>query len=275
MKITDHNQFNLSEFSERWRKARVSSLVATLGNRGIENRDEGMLLRQISTEDREHALKTVFDYSRKLGSSAARFLGMTLEINDLAEILPSMGVSCFKNNWRPNKAAQVLERGACESLKSSGSFGCDYWREALDGLVMGIGENERLARHRSVGHGDSECVDVLFTEEFAVPRVVSEGQSKGQTASDIRQSEKYGPVPVEITESLSNVRKRFESMKIKLHLDGLSEGVLYYRLEAEEGVLCGAGGKLMHDSFLREMSARYPTLATRDSSPLAVYGGST
>ena len=87
---------------------------------------------------------------------------------------------------------------------------------------MGAGDTERLARHRSLGHGDHECVDVLFTENYSVPRIVSREQS-----SNPPSLKKYGPVPSELTQELEEISKRFEKMKVCLHIDGYSEGSLY------------------------------------------------
>ncbi len=268
--ITQHTNFDLDEFQSRWLKARISALRAALGG-GDGAFSEEQLLQQVSAETRDLVLRRVFDHSRHLGQSVVRYLGMTWEVADLVDILPRMGAACFSGRWLPHNEAHVLDRGGCSSLSALGSFGCDYWREALDGLVMGVGENERLARHRSKGHGDASCLDVLFTEEYVAPRVVS--ADTHCTSSGERL--KYGPIPGEMIQALEPLRKRFEAMKVRALLEGLSEGILYYRLEAEEGVLCGAGGKLMHDSFASALAQRYPTLVPRDAGPVAVYGGSS
>jgi hypothetical protein len=135
---------------------------------------------------------------------------------------------------------------------------------------MGVGDSERMARHQSVGHGDAQCVDVLFSEEYALPRIVSD-----LTTASSALPQKFGPIPNDMSAGLELIRNRFESMKVKLRLEGVSEGVLYYQLEAEEGVLCGAGGKLMHDSFSSQVLQHFPSLVLRDTAPIAVYGGST
>ncbi len=220
----------------------------------------------MSPEQRDAVLRAVFEASRKLGLSAARFLGVSWEITDLAEVLSGLVVPCVGGAWREHNGARVLERNGCDLPKALGSLGCDYWREALDGLVMGVGENERLSRHQSAGHGDDGCLDVLFVEGFVVPRVTS-------FVSEVSSGARFGPLPVGLVEGLHEVRTRFESMKIRLRLEGVSEGVLYYQLEAEEGVLCGAGGKLLHDSFARAVARVNSALTPKDIAPIAVYGG--
>ncbi|GEM_PF-678794 len=269
--VLQHSRFDLKEFQDKWKKARLSALKEVLGEKSAGISDEELLLKQVDTETKEKALRKVFDNSRRLGLSVAKFLGLSWEASDLADLLPQVHVPCFSRPWRKHNSAYVLERAGCDSYSKTGSLGCDYWREALDGLVMGVGENERLSRHRSVGHGDSECLDVLFAEEFQPPRIVS----APDPAEKKTIGQKFGPIPEAMFESLKPIARQFESMKIKLVLEGLSEGILYYRLDAHEGVLCGAGGKLMHDSFSREMAKLYPNTAIRDVAPLAVYGGSS
>lgn len=232
--------------------------------------DEEALLGRLQGDARDQVLRRVFDQSRKFGLNASKFLGLTFEASDLGEILGKSDISCLGGIWKSHNAAFVYTRPGCASFKNLGRLGCDYWREALDGLVMGVGENERIARHRSLGHGDAECVDIIFTETFTLPRVVRSGSS-----SDIRTELKYGEIPGEILEKLEPVVHRFKKMKIELVLAGISEGTLYYRLDPEKGVLCGAGGKLMHDTFLRDTKKLFPDLLVSDVSPLAVYGGST
>ena len=162
------------------------------------------------------------------------------------------------------------QRPGCRLVGGLGSFGCDYWREAMDGFVMGIGENERIARHKSVGHGDDTCLDILFAESFTLPRVVSTEDAPKATASP-----RFGEVPVELLEKLEPARKRLAALKVRLKLEGLSEGVLFYQLEPEAGVLCGAGGKLIQATFERDLHKAAPGLMARDVAPIAVYGGSS
>lgn len=278
IRVCEHPEFNPKDFGLRWQKARLSGLQSLLnekskseaiGDQALATR-ELELLSKVSEALQDQALRTVFDYSRQLGRSVSRFLGLSLETSDFSEILASTQIPCFQGKWRSHNEALVLERKGCASLSTLNSFGCDYWREALDGLIMGAGDTERLARHRSLGHGDQECVDVLFTENYSVPRVVCREQS-----SNPPSLKKYGPVPLKLTQELEAISKRFEKMKVCLHIDGFSEGALYYRLETDEGVLCGAGGKLLHDSFCKELAKKFPKILAKDSSPLAVYGGST
>ena len=267
--IMQDPRFDREDFLSRWKRARVDGLRSLFPEGAPVDLGEEELLARSGEFDTQLLLRRVFDQSRKFGLSASRFLGLTFEISDLVEILGS-ATPCVGGQWKKHNAAYVLERPGCASFRSLGPIACDYWREALDGLVMGVGENERFTRHRSAGHGDSECVDILFREEFAVPRV-----AKSDGGAETRQSPKYGKLSDEMTEKMESLVVRFKRMKIDLVLAGLSEGTLYYRLDPEKGVLCGAAGKLMHDTFVRDARILYPDLKVLDVAPLAVYGGAT
>ncbi len=255
--VLQHPKFDLGEFRDRWERSRLSALASVLQKSSL---NESALLKEVDSKNQDQVLRAVFENSRKFGLSAAKYLGVAWELSDLIDVLPRLGLPCFAESWRSHNSAQVLERSGCVSLGQHGSFGCDYWREALDGLVMGVGENERLARHRSLGHGDSGCLDVLFTEEYVVPRVVS-----AESANP-----KFGPIPSAMMKNLEPTQKSFESMKVNLLLKGFSEGTLFYQLDAQEGVLCGAGGKLMHESFAQDVAQMDPSLKIQDVSPIAV-----
>jgi hypothetical protein len=278
LNLFEHERFSLNDLSSRWKKARISAIKKsqTFDQDQFNIQNESELLLKVTSENKDLVLRAVYDHSRLLGLSLVKHLGLTLEITDIAQLLPQMDSPCFSAVWRPHHEAQVLERKACRDLAVLGNFACDYWREAVDGLVVGVGENERFTRHRSVGHGDEDCCDVLFEEKFTPPRVVT--AEENTSSSKLSKSLKYGPLPEVLMTALVPVQERFRKLKINLVLEGLSEGILYYRLDADEGVLCGAGGKMLHESFLKELenikSQNNLKLIARDCAPLAVYGGS-
>ena len=283
LQVANHTNFDMVEFRDRWERARLSALKSVL--RAAESADEGccgcacsernlderQMLHEIPEEPQDDVLRRVFENSRAVGLSVVRHLGVTWEISDLAEVLPHMGSPCFAGLWRKHNDAYVLERTGCGELAKLGSFGCDYWREPLDGLITGVGENERLSRHESRGHGDGRCIDVIFEEVFTMPRVVAAEAGR----HDAPRSLKFGAVPDEIAHGLEPLRSRFQAMKVRVVFEGVSEGTLYYRLDAEEGVLCGAGGKFLHDSLTDEVTRLFPRLRLKDTAPLAVYGGAS
>ncbi len=262
--LTENARFHRDDFLNRWKMARVSALRKFVPL----DLSEDELLEKIERASHEALLREVFSRSRKFGISASRFLGLTFEISDLREILQKSKIPCFTGDWRNHNQAIVYRRSGCTPFKNTGPLGCDYWREALDGLVMGVGETERFARHQSLGHGDSFCLDILFNEEISRPRIVQ------AESAPVPLNLKYGPVSPEIFEKFQPLKLKFKQMKIEMLLLGISEGTLHYRLDPERGVLCGASGKIMHDIFSRGARDLLPNIQVKDAAPLAVYGGS-
>lgn len=262
--------FDLSDFLSRWKRARLrvlSDLVEVPDGSSI---DEADILASLPLDRREALLRGVFDASRLLGLSLARYLGMTWELEDFSDVLEQSGLPCIGGAWKNGSSSthRLRQRTGCDVGKRLGSLWCDYWREALDGLVMGVGEDERLARHASMGHGDTECTDVLFYDERVrtVP-LASEAA--------MERSRRFGDVPDQMRNALLPIAKRLDQSRAKLYLDGFSERTLYYRIESPDGPVCGPGGRLVHESFQREASSVFPDIRFQDTGPLAVYGSGT
>ncbi len=225
MRIVDQPGFDLEDFSRRFELAKNSA---------------GQDLRKL------------FDNTRKLGLSLVKHLGLTFELSDLVDILPSLKTTCFDGTWKPHRASYVLERPGCRLLQEQGFAACDYWREALDGLVMGLCEDERLARHKSCGHGDATCVDVLFQD---------------------RESVRLAPIASRLLPKLNFIQTCFASEEIDLTFKGLLENTLYYEIKPQGKKPCGTENKNWHDELKNMLADLTPNLKLQDSSPLAVIGG--
>lgn len=274
MQISEHILFNQNDLKEKWQKARLAAIknVAMSTDLVLDySLDESSLLARIDESQRDLLLRQVFDNSRKLGLSLVKYLGMTWEVSDLIEILPHLELPCFAGSWYLHNDAYILQRAGCVSLQTAGRFGCDYWREALDGFVMGVGDAERLARHRSKGHGDDECFDILFSEIYTIAPMATQPL----VSTTEQKSKKFGPIPIDLDASLAKIVAYFLSMKIHLKLEGYSEGILYYQLHAEEGATCGARGNVLESILKDEISKISENIKIQDVSPLAVYGGSS
>lgn len=281
--------FDLDDFSRRWGKARLSALLKTLAfackdepvSRHPQNHSEEQLLSLVALDQRERILRSVFDVSRSLGRSASRHFGVSFEGIDFAKMLPQAGVPCFVGNWTQSRSeAWFLERQSCAWNSTFGhkleGFGCNYWREALDGLVTGLSDELRLARHRSIGMGcgDTSCLDVLFVDASAG---IAPGSATEAYAATLRF--RYGPIPDEISQELALFRRQFAQTGIRFEPLGVSEGIFYYRLEAHSGPLCGSTAKAAHQSlknaFSKSLPERWRGVELRDVTPLAVYGGAS
>lgn len=252
MRLGELTGFDLEDFQRRWSAARVSALRTALGPEASGN--EAALIAAAATANPELALRAVFDASRALGRSAAKHHGVTLELNDFALLFAGSAGPCFRGEWTSTGPALRLQRNGCAA--SHGGFLCDFWREAADGLVMGAGDDARLARHQSAGHGDPGCVDVLFDD------------------GPVKKEARFSPVPEHVRERLSPVVRLFEQLGAALHFEGINEGVLHYRLESKDP-LCGATGKTARERLAGEVARRFPGLQLQDTSPLAVYSEGT
>lgn len=205
---------------------------------------------------KDRLLRNVFDNSRKLALSLSKRFGITFEPADFQNLLVASGIPCAQGTWSSRSNARVLVRKGCGFCRSAGAGVCDYWREAMDGLVMGLGDKERFARHASVRHGDGECIDVFFTES----------ESGGL------DSNAWGPIPEHMALDLFEAAAYFQHENgVPMELKGYREGVLYYALGASTDPLCGTAGLLI-SKFIGMVREKYPGLAFMDATPQAVLG---
>jgi hypothetical protein len=269
--------FSIHQFNERWHRARIQACIQVLESKIESTRDCANESTTISKDElinkseisksevdllllcdegaKPPLLTLVFDNSRKLALSAARYYGVTFEKDEIVQVLRNSNSPCVQGFWRAHNEAFVIERKACGALKRVGSFLCDYWREACDGLVMGLGDEERFVRHASVGHGDENCLDVIF-------------QTYGSQF-------KWLPIPEFLEKDLQEVVVRMDRLRIKVEFLGYAETKVFYRIENKDDVkmsLCGPGGRYFHDKLKEEVAKFNSKILLQDAAPLAVYG---
>lgn len=271
----ENPQYDPGEFHQRWSRARVSAFrsVDPENKLGMDpaafpslELESGLLARFSSALGSEDAaemekqqdalLRGVFENSRKLALSLAKRLGVTFEVQDFHGLLESSGIPCFQGRWSRRPMARILERKGCTFCVAAGPKACDYWREALDGLVMGLGEKERLARHACVRHGDLACIDVLYTESTA-----GDGADMA-----------WGPLPEHMALDLFETTAYFQLQhRVSIDLKGFREGVLYFGFNSSTDALCGTSNLLTRrfEDMVRE---KFPGLSLKDVTPQAVLG---
>jgi hypothetical protein len=261
--------FSIRDFATRWGKARLQACAMTLvevhaNNPDLVTPNEYELLALCSPEKKDELLKNVFDLSRALASSASRYYKVAFEIQDLAKVLSLSGSPCVGGQWSTYKEAYIYSRKGCAQFSKIGSLVCDYWREACDGLVMGLGEDERFTRHSSIGHGDPECLDVIFVDKPTRSKSNEHGSEM-----------KWLPLPEFLKKDLDAVVERMNRLRVKVEFLGYAEGKVYYLLENKEdptSALCGPGGRYFHEKLKEEVNKTQPELIIQDAAPLAVYG---
>lgn len=251
-------QFDTEEFHRRWLGARLSAFPGASPDESESALLEGMSHSdpQASEKDKDMLLRNVFDNSRKLALSLSRHLGVTFEPADFQTLLSSSRIPCVQGTWTTRHHARVLARNGCGFCPSAGALACDYWREALDGLVMGLGEKERVARHASARHGDDACVDVFFSEAE-----IGRGESPA-----------WGPLPEHMALDLWEMAAYFQRIHgIPIEMKGFREGVLYYAFGSSTDPLCGTVG-LLTQKYHAMVREKFPGLVLKDVTPQAVLG---
>lgn len=260
--------YSVQEFHARWSKSRISAFrqVAPPGTL-ISSSNEFELVDRYFSKDldltsaevakrKDALLRAVFDNSRLLALSLSKHLNLSFEVQDFQNLLEKSEIPCAQGQWESRGTARVLVRTGCEACHESGANACDYWREALDGLVMGLGDKERVVRHASVRHGDAACVDVFYLD--------GDGRKNAELA--------WGPLPEHMVENIAAVCSDFEHyMKTSVQIKGFNEGVLFFEFKSSTDGLC-IGGQLLTSTFQRKIQKLYPGLLVREITPKAVLG---
>ncbi len=265
----EHVDFDHVEFNLRWCRARIAALKEVLNLNALSElssspdvyySNERKLLNAIQEEDKERALRSVFDNSRKFGISLSKYYRLSWELEDIRDVLSRSVIPCAQGRWEEREHAVTVRRQGCSAQEEIGSFLCTWFRESIDGLIMGVGQDERFARHASVGHGDSECLDVYFTETLTL------------NASQLR----FAPVPPHVLVKLEPIQRVFEDMGARLVFAGFSERTLFYKVESKDTKpLCGTTGRLLHQRLYKLVHEIFPDFRMQDLSPLAVYAEGT
>lgn len=247
-------RMDVHDFQRRWQAARIAAL-----KQGAEvaadqpAATEEALLQQILPAQREAVLKAVYANTRKLGHSALRYFALLWDTDDVREVLAQADVPCLQGQWRHDGPQVVVERHGCSMPQQCGTLGCDYWQEAMDGLLMGLGDAVRHTRHRSAGHGDACCRDVFHSH----------------SAAGTQERAAYGPVPEHLGAFLRNLTPQCVPAHVQVTFVGYAAGVVYYQATAPG---MGCGSQLWPTILQRAVAKTYPTLRLQDLAPSAVLG---
>jgi hypothetical protein len=239
----------LAELTARWQRARRSALAAAL-SREAGQEPEAALLALALDQAPEQALRAVFDNSLRLGQGFRRFYRADLTLSDLVRVLPELGSPCLAAAWThlPEATAYRSDRAPCAAA-SAHARACDYWREAVNGLVLGLTSGVHHARHESAGNGGTRCVDVLYVHPQSPAR--------------------FAPIPDQISGGLAALCRTaciFDS-SAEIEFLGLGENVLYYTVRSNRTDV----GLDLTSVIQRGVKRRFPWLTARDASPRAVF----
>jgi len=236
----------VADLAERWRFARCAAV-----RKAVPDLPMGLAHDAIVALGLERApdavLRNVFDVSRRLGAGFRAHHRLDLPMSGLCDVLPQLGVACAARRWmrRPGETECRGERTGCADAALH-PRACAFWREAIEGLVLGMTSAVLFARHASRGSGDHRCVDLLYVHPQSPSR--------------------FGPIPDHVRDALERIRRTACALDPSLDVIflGISEGVLYYRADRADG------GDHASSAIEPAVLRRFPHLALREISPRPV-----
>lgn len=207
---------------------------------------------QAETEQlREQELRKAFDAGRMSGLQLKAENGDPLSCTEIALILAQSGLPCISGKWHDlEPGVWVLKRPPCQR---ENRHICDVWRESVDGLVMGAGENARYSRHSSFADPGELCVDVLYPEAQPQWRLTSLPKT-------------YHP----LLETLQATLARHQAEIVVL---GYAEQCLFYQLKDLHPVLGGRRLGFLEASLGQLVAQAEPCLKLVEMTPRAVWNG--
>lgn len=258
LSLTENVQETIGDLSKRWQGSRLAA-IRTVTRLTTES-DFFHSLHDFKEDQFESILKTVFLNSRKLGQGYQRSYGISWELIDFSTYLTGLGSPCLKGNWSASSSSVSLIRSGCGAGNDGGLRFCQYWREATDGLTLGLSDSTGYARHGCMNAGDKSCIDVFYQDELVPTDAIWKSQYK------------WGVLPEEMRPDLELIEKKFSGLKIDLKFLGVSENNLFYKLEPKENLTCGSAGTIYRNHLEKMIENKFPSIRLRDASPVAVYG---
>ena len=244
------------DLDHRWRTARRAALAGVTGEVSGDATGPGdapetpWMLALAFSAGRGGLLRQVYDNGLRLGRSFVRFHGGPVGPDALGALLAGLDAPCLRGRLRADEAlggALVLDRVPCDAVQKDT---CDYWREAIAGLVHGLTDGLHFTRHDSAGRGAERCRDV----------VSARAQGPGRFAA----------LTEEETAALAaaTVALRLLAPGLRIVFEGRLEDVIVYR-RFGEGCEDSAGPAA--EVTLHEVLARFlPGRVFLDVSPRAV-----
>lgn len=247
-----------ADLNHRWRAARRAAIVGVTGAVAAEDAapdaapESPWVLALALSAGREGLLRQVYDNGLRLGRSFARFHGGPVPADALGALLAGLDGPCLRGRLCRDPAlggAQVLDRPPCAVVETGT---CDYWREAIAGLVHGLTDGLHFARHDSAGRGGRRCRDVVSAQADGPGRLA---------ALDDEESAALAAATVAL---------RLLAPGVTLHFEGRLEDAIAYR-RAGDG--CGPAAPTLEGQGapIDEVLGRFlPGRTFKDTSPRAV-----
>ncbi|MEW6433057.1 MAG: hypothetical protein AB1730_16255 [Myxococcota bacterium] len=243
----------VDDLSRRWRRARLAAARAVTGAPAASD-DEAALTACASETDPVELHRRLFENSARLGGGFVRFHRHRVTLDELPGLLSALDSPCLAGaRWEAVPGEPTLKGTRPPCRTGCDSATCDAWREAIDGLVVGLTGEGRHTRTASAGHGQPACVDVITLNPESAHR--------------------YGELPGDALPVLERVQRfvrRFDGTDVRFL--GVSEGVLLYQLRVSG---CGDTRGAARAHVEATLAKKLPHLGLRELSPRPVLDDST
>jgi hypothetical protein len=240
---TEPNLFNL--YAHLYQVARQKTLRKYFKN---DLSDESALLEKVQELPQSEQIslfKDIYEHSRQAGLYIVKQEGDTFSTDKIIAFLNSTDIPCMSGGWNilniENNTWNRFRNNCPDTVCRSR---CNYWRESVRGLIEGLGDTTKFARHRSIGHGDIICVDFIYDSEY----------------SDYR----FGFITEEIAALFEPLKDELAKHGLKLILDGFSEGILFYRIIDDKGRSTGQTYQETVQKTVREIMPEIRLVETTD-----------
>lgn len=250
-------QDTIDELSKRWERARLAALKSV--SETASELDFFQSLSDLPVDQFEAVLKAVFLNSRKLAQTYQRTFQTSWEPSDFPLFISQLGSLCLGGEWSVTPSSASLVRSGCVG-KKRGLRHCQYWREAIDGLTLGISDETGYVRHGCINAGDAACIDVFYEDEVSLTDAIWSNVHK------------WGVLPQNMRPDLELIERKFSELRVELKFLGISESNLFYKLEPKESLTCGTAGTIYRTRLEKIIQEKFPSVHLRDASPIAVYG---
>lgn len=242
----------IPDLANRWTRARRAAVERVIGPTRDEATDDERFACAAEVDEAE-LHRRLFENGVTLGTGFRRLRGAAVGHDELRELLPQLGVPCLRaRTWTRLDGEPGWRAEGAPCGQAAGVGACDAWREAIDGLVLGLTGTLRHTRTASHGHGQAACVDVIY--ELA------------------ESPARYGDLPEALVPPLEAVQRFVRQVRgADVRFLGVSEGVLLYQLETSG---CG-DGQHARAVVERLLEQKLPGLPVRELSPRQVLDDSS
>lgn len=243
----------VDDLSRRWRRARLAAARAVTGA-PAEADDEAALTACAAETDPVELHRRLFEHSARLGDGFVRFHRHRVTLDELPALLTALDSPCLAAvRWEAVSGEPTLRGTRPPCRASCDAATCDAWREAIDGLVLGLTGEGRHTRTASAGHGQAGCVDVITMDPESPHR-------HGELPDDV----------VPVLEGVQRFVRQFQGADVRFL--GVSEGVLLYQLDVSG---CGDTRGAARAHVEATLAKKLPHLGLRELSPRPVLDDST